>query len=109
MVKRLPQCDADATKVTDIKYIGCERIEQETISTYLPIQVGDDCDDESINDALKALKKTNFFSDVQVRMNGSVVIVEVKEAPIINKVSFEGNSKISDRDITGGSDQCSRM
>ena len=92
-------CSADATKVSGIKYVGCERIDQETISTYFPIQVGDECDDETINDALKALKDTNFFSDVKVRMSGTTVVVEVKEAPIINKVSFEGNSKISDKDI----------
>ncbi len=99
MLSLILACGAEATKVTAIKYIGCERIEQETISTYLPIQVGDDCDDESINDALKALKGTGFFSDVKVKMNGSVVIVEVKEAPTLDKVRFEGNSKISDRDI----------
>lgn len=92
-------CSASATKITAIKYVGCERIEQETISSYFPIQVGDECDDETINEALKTLKETNFFSDVRVKMSGSTIIVEVTESPIINKVSFEGNSKISDRDI----------
>ena len=91
--------NAGAVKVTDIKYIGCERIEKETISTYFPIQVGDECDTETINEALKALKETNFFRDVKVRMSGSTVIVEVQEAPMINKISFEGNSKLSDADI----------
>lgn len=91
--------NAGAVKVTSIKYIGCERIEKETISTYFPIQIGDECGTETINEALKALKETNFFSDVKVRMSGSTVIVEVKESPIINKISFEGNSKLSDSDI----------
>ena len=91
--------NAGAVKVTDIKYIGCERKEKETISTYFPIQVGDECDTETINEALKALKETNFFRDVKVRMSGSTVIVEVQEAPMINKISFEGNSKLSDADI----------
>ena len=66
-------CEASATKVTDIKYIGCERIEQETISTYLPIKVGDDCDAESINDALKALKKT-IFSYLDLKQGGFLKI-----------------------------------
>ena len=91
--------NAGAVKVTDIKYIGCERIEKETVSAYFPIQVGDECDTETINEALKSLKETNFFNDVKVRMSGSTVIVEVREAPIINKISFEGNSKLSDSDI----------
>lgn len=91
--------NAGAVKVMDIKYVGCERIEKETISTYFPIQVGDECDTNTINEALKALKETNFFSDVKVKMSGSTVIVEVKESPIINKIQFEGNSKLSDSDI----------
>ena len=91
--------NAAAVKVTDIKYIGCERIDKETISTYNPIKIGDECDEDTINNALKTLNETNFFKDISMRLQGSTVIVEVKEAPIINKISFEGNSKLSDADI----------
>ncbi len=91
--------NASAVKVSSIKYVGCERIDKETISAYFPIRVGDECNTETINEALKALQETNFFADVKVRLSGATVIVEVKEEPIINKISFEGNSKISDSDI----------
>lgn len=90
---------AYATKVSKIEYVGCKRIEQETVETYFPIQVGDDCDSDTINEALKALNKTGFFEDVNIEMEGSVLKVHVKEFPIINKVSFEGNSKLSDKNI----------
>ncbi|MDR1391246.1 MAG: outer membrane protein assembly factor BamA [Holosporales bacterium] len=91
--------DSFAEIVSKIEYIGCQRIEPESVETYLPIQVGDDCDGDSINEALKALNKTDFFEEVKIEIKGSVLKVYVKEFPIINKISFEGNSKFSDRDI----------
>ena len=90
---------ACAVKVNAIKYVGCERIDKETIENYFPIKVGDDCDTETINDAVRTLQETELFTDVNVTMKGNTVVVDVKEAPIINKISFEGNSKISDKDM----------
>ena len=90
---------AFAEKISKIEYEGCERVESETISSYLPVQVGDEYDSDVINEALKALHSTGFFEKVDMDMHGSVLVVKVKEYPIINKISFEGNSKISDKDI----------
>jgi outer membrane protein insertion porin family len=88
-----------AEPISKIEYIGCKRIEPETIESYLNLQVGSECNSDSINDALKALDATGFFEEVSIETHGSVLIVKVKEAPIINKISFEGNSKLSDKDI----------
>ncbi|MDR1034576.1 MAG: outer membrane protein assembly factor BamA [Holosporales bacterium] len=88
-----------AEHVSKIEYIGYKRVEPETIESYLPLSVGDEVDSNSINEALKALDATGFFEEVSIEMRGSVLIVKVKEAPIINKISFEGNSKLPDRDI----------
>lgn len=96
----IPLCfSAYAFNVSKIEYIGCKRVEAETIESYLPIQVGDECDQDSINDALKALNKTGFFEKIDIEVKGTVLKVIVKEYPIINKISFEGNSKLSDSDI----------
>ncbi|MDO4975573.1 MAG: POTRA domain-containing protein, partial [Alphaproteobacteria bacterium] len=96
----VPLCfNAYAFNVSKIEYIGCKRVESETIESYFPIQVGDECDQDSINDALKALNKTGFFEKIDIEVKVSVLKVIVKEYPIINKISFEGNSKLSDKDI----------
>ncbi len=96
----IPLCfSAYAFNVSKIEYIGCKRVEAETIESYLPIQVGDECDQDTINDALKALNKTGFFEKIDIKVQGSVLKVIVKEYPIINKISFEGNSRLSDSDI----------
>lgn len=88
-----------AEKISKIQYVGCKRIEQETIESYLPIQEGDECDSDSINEALKALNATGFFEEVNIDIEGSVLVIKVKEATIVNKISFEGNKKITDKDL----------
>ena len=52
---------AGAVKVSAIKYVGCERIDRETVENYFPIQVGDECDTDTINDAVRSLQETELF------------------------------------------------
>jgi outer membrane protein insertion porin family len=88
-----------AEQISKIEYVGCKRVEPETIESYLPLGVGDEVDSNSINEALKALDATGFFEEVSIEVRGTVLVVQVKEAPIINKIAFEGNRKLSDHDI----------
>ncbi len=75
---------------------GNERIDPETITSYLPISVGDTVDSPRIDVALKALFRTDLFSDVKIDLQGSDLIVKVVENPVINQVVFEGNSNLKD-------------
>jgi outer membrane protein insertion porin family len=75
---------------------GNERIENETILAYLPMQVGDTVGAAQIDAAIKALFATDLFSDVSVELRGGDLVVSVVENPIINQVVFEGNSNIKD-------------
>jgi outer membrane protein insertion porin family len=70
---------------------GNERIEQSTVVSYLPIQVGDSVDPAKIDLALKALFRTDLFADVKIDFQNGDLIVTVEENPIINRVIFEGN------------------
>jgi outer membrane protein insertion porin family len=62
----------------------------------MAMQEGDECDADSINEALGALNATGLFEKVDIARKGTVLVVTVKEHPIINKFQFEGNSKIKD-------------
>ena len=73
---------------------GNQRIDPETILSYLPISVGDRVDSAKIDDALKALFRTDLFSDLKIDLQGSDLVVRVVENPIINQVLFEGNSNL---------------
>jgi outer membrane protein insertion porin family len=75
---------------------GNERIEQDTILSYLPIQIGDTVDSARLDLALKTLTRTDLFSDVRIQLQGDTLLVQVVENPIINQVLFEGNSSIKE-------------
>ncbi|MBV8593249.1 MAG: outer membrane protein assembly factor BamA, partial [Caulobacteraceae bacterium] len=75
---------------------GNERIDPETIASYLPISAGDTVDAARIDAALKALFRTDLFSDVKIDLQGGDLIVRVVENPIINRVLFEGNSNLKE-------------
>jgi len=89
-----------AGTVADIRIEGAERIEPETIRSYLLIQPGDAWDDELVDKSLKALFATGLFADVNLSRAGNTLVVKVVENPIINRIAFEGNSKISEKDLT---------
>lgn len=75
---------------------GNERIEPSTVISYLPIQPGDTIDPAKADLALKALARTDLFSDEKIDFQSGDLIVTVVENPIINRVLFEGNSSLKD-------------
>src|SRR5580704_10481007 len=85
--------------VTDIRIEGAQRIEPETIRSYLLIQPGEAWDDELVDRSLKALFATGLFADVNLSRVGNTLVVKVVENPIINRIAFEGNSKIDEKDL----------
>ena len=83
----------------DIKVIGTERLEPETVTSYLTFAKGDQVTQDKIDASLKALYATGLFSDVNITMDGSTVNVNVMENAIINRITFEGNDAISKEDL----------
>ena len=75
---------------------GNERIEPSTVISYLPVQTGEVVDAARIDLALKALFRTDLFSDVKVDYQNGDLIVTVVENPIINRVIFEGNKGLKE-------------
>ncbi len=75
---------------------GNERIEQGTVMSYLPIQIGDTVDPAKIDLALKALFRTDLFADVKIDLQGTTLTIRVVENQIINQVVFEGNSNLKE-------------
>ena len=81
----------------EIKISGNQRIESETILSHMPIKVNGTFDHFSIDQSLKDLFATGYFTDVQVTQEGlHTLLVKVQENPIINRIAFEGNKKIKD-------------
>ncbi len=81
--------------IQQIDVQGNRRVETETVVGYLRLGVGDRYDSVRADDSFKALFATGLFSDVKISLQGSVLLVELVENPIINRVAFEGNRKVT--------------
>ncbi|HEY1736594.1 MAG TPA: outer membrane protein assembly factor BamA, partial [Methylovirgula sp.] len=68
---------------------GNQRVDTETIQSYFT-----GTDPAAINKAVKDLYATGLFSDIRVERRGGEVIIHVVENNVINRVFFEGNSKV---------------
>jgi outer membrane protein insertion porin family len=90
---------AFAQTVNRIVVEGNQRVETETVLSYMQISPGDFFDEEKIDESVKALFQTGLFSDVQVFRRGGSVVVRVEENPMINRVLFEGNDEIDTEDL----------
>ncbi|MFC4270393.1 outer membrane protein assembly factor BamA [Sneathiella chungangensis] len=82
--------------LSDIRVEGNQRIEDDTVKSYLLITAGAPYDRSRVDRSLKALFNTGLFADVTIRQEGTVLIVNVVENPIINRLAFEGNRRIDD-------------
>ncbi|HEX2527658.1 MAG TPA: outer membrane protein assembly factor BamA [Geminicoccus sp.] len=94
------QAQQPSDTVTAIEVRGNQRIEQATIENYLSLRQGDRFDDRRLDDSLKTLFATGLFDDVRIEREGSVLVVTVVENPIINRVAFEGNDRITTEVLT---------
>jgi outer membrane protein insertion porin family len=82
--------------IQSIKVEGSQRIEEGTIRSYLLVQPGDAFDADRIDRSLKTLYATGLFQDVRLGRVGDTLVVRVVENPIVNRVAFENNHKLSD-------------
>lgn len=93
------QGQATGTVVQRIAVEGNQRIEEATVLSYMVIRPGQAYNTQMVDLSLKTLYGTGLFSDVQIVPEGGVLTVKVVENPIINRIAFEGNSKIADKNL----------
>ncbi len=92
---------AVAAVASRIAVKGNLRIEPETVRSYMTIRPGRPYGPSDVDESLKALFATGLFEDVSISQQGGTLLVSVKENPIISRVSFEGNKRISDQTLEG--------
>jgi outer membrane protein insertion porin family len=85
--------------MTSIVVEGNRRVEADTIRSYFKVAPGERLDAAKIDSALKALYASGLFQDVRISQSGGRLVVTVVEAPVIDRLSFEGNNKIKDEPL----------
>ena len=92
----------DPFVASDIRIDGLQRISSGTVFTYLPIEKGDQVTNERAAQAIRALYKTGFFSDVAVARQNDILVITVKERPAISKIQLKGNKDIKSEELLKG-------
>ena len=87
---------AYAETIAQIRIEGNQRVEEETVLSYLQFSRGEEFDPEKIDESIKVLFQTGLFSDVQMFQRGNTLVIKLEENPLINQVNFEGNKEIAD-------------
>ena len=85
--------------IRNIVVEGTRRIDPQAIAGYLTIKQGDPFNPAKIDASLKSLFASGLFRDVSIRRRGQDLVIRVVENPIVNRVAFEGNSKLDNEDL----------
>ena len=92
-----PAAQADVIRSIDI--IGSQRLEPNTILSYIQLRVGEEYTQAAADQAIKDLYATELFSNATVRNDGGNVVIEVAENPVINRIILEGNKRLKNDKI----------
>ena len=76
--------------VKDIKVKGNKRVSDKSIEMFSNINIGDDIDQDELNQILKNVYGSNFFDDVKVTLKDNILIIFVEESSLVENVTIEG-------------------
>ena len=79
-----------AEVVNKLEVKGNQRISTETIAIFGDITIGKNYEKSDISLIIKKLYETTFFSNISAELKDNKLILIVKENPIVNSITFEG-------------------
>src|ERR1700731_1063375 len=91
---------AEAPSRDMITVQGNRRIDADMVRSYFHPAPDGRFDDAARDAALKALLATGLFDNVTIERGGERLVVHVSEAPVLDRVAFEGNKKIKDTELS---------
>ena len=90
---------AQADVIQTIAVSGAQRLEPQTILSYISIRPGQTYTAALGDQTLKELADTELFSDFSIRNERGNVIITVVENPVINRIILEGNDRLDNDKI----------
>tara|TARA_B100000767_G_scaffold233995_1_gene226593 strand:+ start:2730 stop:4970 length:2241 start_codon:yes stop_codon:yes gene_type:complete len=66
------------------------RITTQNIINFSKIELGQDVNNQNLNEATKLLYKTNFFNEIKVSLNENVLTIFVEENKIVQNIEITG-------------------
>lgn len=90
---------AQTFRFSSITVEGNNRIEYGTVLTRAGLAENQGYSAAELNDAYQALIGSGLFESVEIEPNGARLNIVVVERPTINRITFEGNSRINTDDL----------
>ena len=79
--------------IDKIQVTGNQRISNDTILVLGDIKIGQNYSDTQLNNSLKKLYETNFFSSIDLLVDNGLLKINLIENPIIEKINITGIKK----------------
>ena len=92
------EANAENLYLKNIDVEGLQRVEKETVLSYLNLKKGSNVSQDALDSSFKRLYDTGLFSDISFdTTQKNTLKINVKENPVIDKRAFDGNDKIDDK------------
>ena len=78
---------------------GTERLEPETVRSYINLEVGDPYDRDRLDKALKEIYASELFADATILDDNGTLTITVKENPVINRILIEGAKRVKEEKV----------
>jgi outer membrane protein insertion porin family len=85
--------------IKSVAVVGTQRLEPDTVRSYIRLRPGQPWTQVGADQALKDLYATELFADVSIRNAGGDVTIEIRENPVINRIILEGNKRLKNEKI----------
>ena len=79
--------------IKQFNIIGNDRVTDETVIMFSDLEVGDEINDDILNNSLKNIYLTNYFKSVSASNKNGIVEFNVEENPIIQSILINGIDK----------------
>jgi outer membrane protein insertion porin family len=91
---------AQAFSFSNVVIEGNVQVDPTTILSYAGIARGEEVSGADINAAVQRITASGLFETVEIEPQGSTLLIRVKEYPIVNAISIEGNKRLDDKKLS---------
>lgn len=86
-------------KIADFRVEGEQHTTETTARSLLPVKVGDTYTEQTGEEIIRALYASGFYENVLLEQNGNMLIITVKERPIISDITVTGAKVLQNDNI----------
>ena len=86
---------SQAEVIKKFQISGNDRISDETLILFSEVKIGENINENNLNEIIKKLYETSFFEDIKVEFENNILFINVSENPLIQSLVIEGIKKKS--------------